>query len=170
MESVKRYESYPAWIVVLSNLNSALIYLSGFLIVIKLGLVYSLIYLFYVSIFEFRVIRYHCINCYYWGKTCGFARGRISALLFKKGDSAVFCMKDFGWKDMIPDILLSLIPLLIGIILLIIKFDLILLFVVLSLLLLTSIGNGFIRGKLTCQYCKQKDLGCPADLLFNKEK
>ncbi|MCD4817605.1 MAG: hypothetical protein K8S23_02810 [Candidatus Cloacimonetes bacterium] len=73
-------------------------------------------------------------------------------------------------KDMIPDILISLIPVVIGIILLIVNFSLILLFILVLLILLTTIGNGFIRGTLVCKYCKQKELGCPADKIFNKEK
>ncbi len=71
---------------------------------------------------------------------------------------------------MIPDILISLIPLIVGIVLLFLKFDLILLSFLVLLLLLTTFGNGFIRGTMTCRYCKQKDLGCPTDELFNKER
>jgi len=26
------------------------------------------------------------------------------------------------------------------------------------------------RGSLTCKYCQQRELGCPADLLFTKKK
>jgi hypothetical protein len=74
-----------------------------------------------------------------------------------------------SWKDIIPDLFVSLVPLATGIVLLIIKFDLIVLFSALLLVSLTTIGNGFIRGKLTCRYCKQRDLDCPADKLFNKD-
>jgi hypothetical protein len=119
---------------------------------------------------EYRVIRYHCINCFYWGKTCGFGKGRLSSLLFKKGDSSKFCIKEMSWRDMIPDLLVLLIPLVIGIILLIIKFDLILLSALLLLLLFSSMGNSFIRGSMTCKYCKQREIGCPAEMLFNKGK
>jgi hypothetical protein len=74
------------------------------------------------------------------------------------------------WQDLIPDILISLIPFVIGIIFLFLKFNVILLSAVLLLLFLTTTGNGFIRGKLTCRYCRQKDFGCPADALFHKAK
>lgn len=170
METAKSYENYPIWIVILSNLLSLLIYGLGFIIMIRLGIIISILYLIYVSIFEFRLVRYHCVNCFYWGKTCGFGKGRVSSWLFKKGDVSRFCVKKMTWRDMIPDILVSLIPLVVGIILLILKFDFILLIAMLLLLFLTTMGNGFIRGTLTCKYCKQKELGCPADTLFNKEK
>jgi hypothetical protein len=75
-----------------------------------------------------------------------------------------------SWKDVIPDLLISLVPLIIAIILMIFKFEFILLIAVIIFMLLTTIGNGFIRGKLTCRYCKQRELGCPADELFNKNK
>ena len=73
------------------------------------------------------------------------------------------------WKDMIPDLLISLIPLLAGIVLLIVQFDIYLLATIVLLAFLTTSGNGFIRGKLTCKYCKQRELGCPAEKLFNKK-
>jgi hypothetical protein len=170
METIKRYESYPIWIVILSNLVLLAIYGLGFLIIFRLELVFSFLYLLYVLLLEYRVIRNHCTNCFYWGKTCGFGKGKLSSLFFKKGDISKFCIKDMTWKDMVPDILVSLIPLVIGLVLLIIKFEIILLAELLVLILLTTTGNGFIRGTLTCKYCKQKELGCPADLLFNKEK
>ena len=74
------------------------------------------------------------------------------------------------WKDMIPDMMVSLIPLVIGIILLIIKFDVALLIAMLVLIFLTTTGNGTIRRKYTCKYCKQQELGCPAEKLFNNVK
>jgi len=170
METVKTYENYPIWVVILSNLLSIAIYALGFVILIRLGLIFSLLYLIYVSILEFRITKYHCTSCFYWGKTCGFGKGRISALLFKKGDISKFCNKEMTWRDMIPDMLVLLMPLIAGIILLILKFDFILLSELLLLLILSTSGNGFIRGKLTCSYCKQRELGCPAEALFNKKK
>jgi hypothetical protein len=169
METGKRYENYPVWIVILSNLLSVVIYGLGFFIMFSVGFIVAILYLLFVIAMEFRVIRYHCVNCFYWGKTCGFGKGRISSWFFKKGDVLKFCTKDMTWKDMIPDILVSLIPLVTGIILLILKFDLILLFAMLLLVFLSTTGNGFIRGKLTCNYCKQRNLGCPAEQLFNKK-
>jgi hypothetical protein len=65
--------------------------------------------------------------------------------------------------------LISLLPFIICIVLLIIKFDFILLFAAIILISLTTFGNGFIRGKLTCRYCKQRELACPAEKLFSKK-
>jgi len=30
-------------------------------------------------------------------------------------------------------------------------------------------GTAMIRGNLVCKYCKQREIGCPAEKLFNKE-
>jgi hypothetical protein len=166
----KSYENYPIGIVILSNFVSIAIYVLGFLIISKTGWIFAFIYLLYILILELRLIKNHCTKCFYWGKTCGFGKGRLSAFLFKKGDSSKFCSKNMTWKDMIPDILVSLIPLLTGIIVLIFNFDFILLFALLLLLILTTSGNGFIRGKLTCEYYKQKETCCSAYELFNKGK
>lgn len=170
MEAIKRYENYPARIVIMSNIVSLGIYGFGFFIIQKTGWIFAGAYLLYILLFEYRLIRYHCTRCYYWGKICGFGRGKLSSWFFKKGDISKFSMKDMSWKDMIPDILISLIPLVTGIVLLIIQFDILLLSAILIIILLTTIGNGYIRGSLTCKYCKQQELGCPADLMFNKNK
>jgi hypothetical protein len=140
------------------------------MITLRLGWIAAVLYLVFILAFEYRLISKHCVNCYYWGKTCGFGKGRLSSLFFKRGDPSKFCDKEMSWKDLIPDLLISLVPLIIGIVLMIIKFDFILLFAVIILIVLTTFGNGFIRGTLTCKYCKQRELGCSADKLFNKEK
>lgn len=170
MEAIKRCDNYPARIVILSNLVSLGIYGLGFFVIQKTGWVFAGAYLLYILVFEYRLIRYHCTSCYYWNKICGFGRGKLSSWFFKKGDISKFCMKDMSWKDMIPDFLITLIPLVTGIVMLIIQFDVLLLSAILIIILLTTIGNGYIRGSLTCKYCKQQELGCPADLMFNKNK
>jgi hypothetical protein len=167
METTKKHDNYPVWMVMVSNMVSVLIYALGFIVMLRLGLLFAVLYLMYVVVLEYRVTRYHCINCYYWGKTCAFGKGRLSSWLFTKGDTSKFCTKNMTWKDMIPDMLVLFIPLITGIVLLIIKFDIALLLALAFLFVLSTSGNGFVRGKLACRYCRQKDLGCPADKLFN---
>ena len=64
----------------------------------------------------------------------------------------------------------SLIPIIVGVILLVIDFSWLILSMVLLLLFLSSVGNGLIRGSLACKYCKQREIGCPAEQLFNRDK
>ncbi len=82
METINRYDNYPARVVILSNLVSLGIYGLGFMIIYRLGLAFSFFYLIYILIFELRLIRNHCTNCYYWGKICGFGKGRVSSWFF----------------------------------------------------------------------------------------
>jgi len=170
METNKTYDNFPLRIVIISNLVSFLIYGSGLIITLRLGWIAAVLYLACILAFEYRLISRHCVNCYYWGKTCGFGKGRLSALVFKKGDPLKFCNSEISWKDMIPDLLISLIPFIIGIVLMIIKFDFILLFALIVILLAATIGNGFIRGSLTCKFCRQRESGCPAEKLFKDDK
>jgi hypothetical protein len=168
MQPPKPYPTFPLTTVLLSNTVSISIYLSGFLITLRLGWIAAVFYLVFILAFEYRLLSTHCINCFYYGKTCGFGKGRLSSLFYKPGDPSKFCSKQATWKDMLPDLLISLAPLLIAIVLMIIKFDLLLLFAALIILGSTTLGNGYIRGTLTCKYCKQRELGCPAEKLFNK--
>lgn len=118
---------------------------------------------------EIRLLKSGCVNCYYYGKICGFGKGRLSALFFKKGDSSKFHEKEISWKDMIPDLLVSIFPLIAGIIILIYNFSWIILVLMVAILILSTAGNALVRGFLTCGKCKQRELGCPAEDLFNKK-
>jgi hypothetical protein len=168
MDTTNKYDQYPVWIVLITNLFSLLVYGLGFLIMFSWTWLAAILYLAFVIILELRVIMFHCVDCIYWGRTCGFGKGRISAWFFKKGDPSKFCSKSMTWKDMIPDFLVTLIPIITGIVLLVINFNLIVLLSIIGLIFLTTVGNSYVRGSLTCIFCKQKDIGCPADQLFNK--
>jgi hypothetical protein len=166
----KTYENYPAWIVLISNLFSIAIFIIGAFIVYQLGLIWMILYILYIIILEFKLIKYHCVDCYYYNKTCAFGKGRLCSLFFRKGSSKNFCKKQMSWKDIIPDFLVSLVPIIIGIILLIIDFNWLILIFIIILFILASMGNSFVRGKLACKYCKQRKIGCPAQKLFEKNK
>lgn len=165
----KGYENYPLWIVIISNCVSFAIYFLGAFIMYRLGAIALIAYLLYIAWLEYRVISSHCVNCYYYGKICAFGKGRISILFFKRGSPEKFNQKQMVWKDMLPDMLVSLVPVVIGIVLMIRHFETIILLAVLFLLLLTTMGNGFVRGTPACRNCKQKELGCPASQLFENK-
>ena len=169
MRSTATFENYPSSIIWQSNILALAVYGAGFYILYRLGWIFSLFYLLGIIAFEYRLLSRHCVDCYYWGKRCAFGKGRISSWFFKKGDTAVFCGKSFTWQDMIPDLMISLVPLLTGIILLILDFDFSVMSAMLLIILLSSAGNGYVRGSLTCNHCKQKEIGCPAAVLFEKK-
>ena len=170
MNDKTRYENYPFWIVALSNLVSIAIYAIGALIIFKPGIVWLVLYILYIAWLEIRLLRKSCVNCYYYGKFCAFGQGKLSCLFFKKSNAEQFSKEQITWKDILPDFLVSAIPLVAGIVLLVIDFNWLLLTLVILLVLLTFAGNGFIRGSLACKYCKQRELGCPAEQLFSKRR
>jgi hypothetical protein len=160
------FEEYPLRIVAVSVLLSLAIYFLGAMILYRLGVVALVVYLLYIAWLELRLMGGHCVDCYYFGKRCSFGRGKLSCLFFKKGDPQKFAQMRITWKSMIPDMLVSLIPLLAGIALLFRKFDRALLAMIVLLFLLSTAGNGFVRSTLACRYCKQRETGCPAERLF----
>lgn len=170
MNDLKFYDNFPAWIVFIANVVTVLLYGLGLFICFRLHWIIGVLYLLYLTSVEFRLVSKHCINCYYYGKICGFGKGWFSAKLFPKGDVSRFCASETSWKDLIPDMLVVLIPLIVGIILLIHDLHWLVLIGIFVIILLTTFGNSYVRGSLTCKYCKQRMLGCPAEKLFEKEK
>jgi hypothetical protein len=166
----KFYENYPVWIVVVSNLVSLLTYFIGAFIIYQIGLVWLALYLLYILVLEVRLLKKSCINCYYFGKTCAFGKGRLSCLLFRKGDAKKFVDCQLTWKDIVPDFMVSVIPMLAAVGLLVMKFDWLVLALLMALLVLGFAGTAAVRTKLACRFCKQRALGCPAERLFGKNR
>jgi hypothetical protein len=170
MEQPKTFENYPCIIIIISNLVSITIYAIGAFIIFQLGLIWLLFYLICIFIFEIRLLKKSCVNCYYYGKFCAFGKGKISSLFFKKGNPDRFIKRNITWKNILPDFLISIIPIIVGIVLLIVNFNWLILLLIVILVILTSFGNGFVRGSLACKFCKQREIGCPAEQLFNRSE
>jgi hypothetical protein len=163
------YENYPFTIILISNLFQFCVYFIGAFIISQIGYFWLIPYFAYILFLEFKLLKTSCVNCYYYGKRCAFGKGKISSIFFKKGNE-LFCQRKITWKNILPDFLVSIIPFTIGIILLILNFNWLNLGLIILLVLLSSFGNGFIRSSLACKYCKQKELGCPAEKLFQKKQ
>lgn len=170
MEQKRFYENYPPQFILISNIFQIIIYIIGAYIIYQFGIMWMFLYLAFILFLEIKLLRKSCVNCYYYGKYCAFGKGKLCSLFFKKGDSKKFSSRKITCKNIIPDFMVSIIPMILGIIRLIINFDWFLLALLLVLFFLVSFGNSFIRGSLACKYCKQKEIGCPAQKLFNKKK
>ena len=169
-EKVNSYENYPSWIVIIATTFSCALYATGAFIMYQLGGIWLFFYCVYLLFLEIRLTGGHCINCYYFWRACAFGKGKISCLFFKRGDPQKFNDMKITWKSIIPDLMVSMIPLIVGLVIVIKDFSWLLASLLVILFLLTSVGNGFIRGQLACKYCKQREIGCPAERLFNKNK
>lgn len=165
---IKGYEKYPIWIVLLSNLINFSVWFSGIYLVSLVNIWLGLIFFLYIVYMELKVCKVGCVNCYYYGKRCGFGKGSLSSLFFKKGDSKKFGERSFSFKDFIPSLLISIIPIIFGVYLLINKFDWFVLILTIWPVLIWFLSNPIIYGKLICPNCKQRGINCLACEYFKK--
>ena len=163
-------ENYPVWIPLLAVLQSMAIYTIGAYLLSGFGLIVVLPYIIFCLWIEYRVLFMSCRYCYYYGKLCGLGKGKLVPLFFKKGNPKVFLEKKIGWRDLIPDMLVFLIPLIGGVIYLFIRFNLLNLVLIAILAILALPCSGFMHSCLLCSNCKQRELGCPAEKLFGKRQ
>ena len=170
MIKTKSYENFPLWIPFIAILVSVINYSIGAVILSGFGIIFSILYLFYCLGAELLVIIRSCKDCWYYGKICGLGKGKIAPLFIKKGDTKKFADRDISMVHMIPDFLVVILPLLGGVMLLLLDFSILVLLLMVVLIVLFFGGTAFIRGTFACKYCKQKDIGCPADAIFNKKK
>jgi hypothetical protein len=164
------YENFPPCLVAVANALPIAIYAAGTYVMAHFGIAAAALYLLYCALMEFRVLAISCRRCYYFGKVCAFGKGKISAWIFKQRDPRPFEEKSISWKDLVPDFLTSILPLLAGGVLLLRQFSWLTLAVLVLLLVLSSAGNAAVRGGFACKHCRQRELGCPAERLFNKGK
>ena len=164
------FENFPTWMALLSSLVSISIYAIGAYVLSGIGILFSILYLIYCLWIEIRVLRVACVNCYYYGRVCGLGRGRVCSLFFKRGDPRKFVEREASLRQILPDFMVSIFPIVGGIILLVRNFTWLLVAMLAILVILSFWGTAVIRGSFACKYCKQREIGCPAEKLFSKEK
>ena len=170
MDDVTPCENYPVSMIFTAVLVNVSIYALGAAILSGFGNIPFALYLFYCLGMEIHVMRKSCVDCYYYGKWCAFGKGKAAPLFFEKGDPRRFSAKQISSKDLLPDLLVPLIPLGGGVALLVLNFSWTVTIMLAALLALSSSGNFFVRSKLACKYCKQRELGCPAEQFFGKQR
>ena len=164
------FESFPWWMVAACNAVGLGIYAIGLYLTFRLGTVYGVLYAAYCVWMEWRLLSGSCRHCYYFGRRCGFGKGWVCSWFFVKDTEKGLGAKSISWRDVVPDFLVSLIPLGFGIALLIRGFSWLVLVLLVMLVVLGSVGTGLVRGQLACKHCRQRELGCPAEQLFRKTK
>jgi len=165
----KSYESYPVSIVFLSSLLTLSIYAVGAYLFYLAHPYLAAAYVFFILLQEYRLVSTHCVDCIYYGRFCAFGRGRICSVFFKKGDPKKFASMNLTFADLIPDMLLSFLPLFAGAYVLVTSFSWLTAALMLLLLVLSSAGNAFVRRNFACKFCRQREIGCPAEKLFDKK-
>ncbi len=130
----------------------------------------AVLYLCYCFWIEFRVLTRSCVDCYYYGKLCGLGKGKLCSLLFQKGDPRRFVEKEVSWAKLLPDFMIFVFPLVGGVVLLVRDFTWLLVAMLAALIILSSGGNAMIRGSFVCKHCRQRQIGCPAEEVFKRNK
>lgn len=168
METIRSYENFPIRLVAAAVLVNVSIYALGSFILAGFGSIMMALYLLYCLGNEVHVMKMSCVDCYYYDKWCAFGRGKAAALFFRQGDPRRFLTKSISRKDLIPDMLVVIFPLVGGIALLIRDFSWGIVIALALLLTLSFGGNYLIRSRVACVCCKQRELGCPAEQFFSK--
>jgi len=167
MEEHKTYENFPLWMPLLASLVSLSTYATGTLILAGFGIAPAALYVLYCAGLEIRIMRKSCVNCYYFGKVCGIGKGRLASVLFTKGDPDAFARDNISWTTLLPDLMVFLFPAVGAVILLVNRLAWGHAVLLAVLVLLVFGGNAAVRSSFACRYCKQRELGCPAEKLFS---
>ncbi len=165
------YESYPVWTALVYYFFSFSVYFAGLYL---LYLIHPLLMLPLIAIIlylEISVLRNGCSRCYYYGKRCVCAKGKVAELFFKKSERK-FNERKLTMKNFIPS-MMPMIAAIVGGGYLVFTGLPALNPVIMALtvwpLLVMSLGNPAIYGKMACPHCKQRQLGCPACEFFMKK-
>ncbi len=154
-------ENYPYRIICLSLTLTTASYLLGSLIFYFIAPLFGLLYLILCGLTILVALKFRCTHCYYYGAWCSFGFGKISSLIFKKGDPNEFKNP----QKVIPTAILSFGTLLLPFIgiggLLLTDFSLFHLSLLVAYVSIGIAPNFLIRGKL-CELCEQGKLGCPS--------
>lgn len=164
------FEKYPLWMVFAYNLALLLVYLAGAYIMSRLHFITGILFIIFVVLVESSVYREGCKYCYYYGKRCVAGRGLIAPLFIKKGNPKKFCEKEITFKDFIPQLIGTIIPMIVGIALLISRgFHLLTLIAMIYPIFSWVVLNPIIYGIIACPHCKQGNKCCPALDFFSKK-
>ncbi|MFC1651561.1 hypothetical protein ACFL24_00185 [Patescibacteria group bacterium] len=169
MKKNQLHENYPLWTIFLVDLPTILVYAIGIYLTLKLGTLWGAFYIIYFLAIEFHLLWSGCRHCYYYNKFCAFGRGKISALLFKKGIPKKFCERKANVTKIIPSLLIRIFPITAGIILLVQEFNWFILILTIVPVLFWFLIDPFTF-KTACSHCKQGKICCPASNFFRKSK
>ena len=156
--------------ILVYNVLMLALYLAGAYITFMLHPIIGVLYIVFLVVMELQTYREACKYCCYHGKACGSGKGVIASLFFKKGDPKKFCERKLSFKDFIPQMLIGMIPFVLGIALLISRgFNPVILLAAIYPLLSWFVVNPLLYGTI-CKHCKQGKNCCPAMEFFNKKK
>jgi hypothetical protein len=162
------FEKYPGWAVFVHWLIFLIVYFASTYIISQFSRFWAGVYILYIILLEIWTYKEGCSICYYYNKRCFSGRGKIAPLFFKKGDPQKFCQKKVTVWNLLPHALVTLLPIIIGVILLIKDFNWLILVLAVIPVLNWFVGNQIVFGKIACPHCSQVRICCPAQDFFGK--
>ncbi len=170
MENPPTYTSFPLRCVVITNAANLLTYSLGAAIMTAAGWWAAAAYLVFCAAFEIDIMARGCVNCYYYGKTCAYGKGRLCAFLFSRGDPQRFAAREISWAALVPDLLIFLIPAVVGAVYLFIDFAWWRVALMGGLFVAFAFRSVAVHILFSCRFCRQREIGCPAEKLFSQEE
>lgn len=160
-------DRYPISTVIFENILIVTWFVTGHLLLKPFSEQGSWLYLGFGFIMAYIVMRIIiCKHCYYYGKRCHTGWGKISALLTSKGETKRFGCGAAGKSIPMFYALMTIIPLIFGIIKLVKSFDFSVL-IVFGIFLTSVILSSVPVRKSACKKCKMKEI-CPGSLSKTK--
>ncbi len=154
-------ELYSRKIICMNLIFIFLSYFIGSLVIFSFNLIAGIFYVILCILTVFLSLKLRCSYCFYYGKKCGFGLGILSKIFFSQGESKEFNNSKNVILVLIFSMCVSIIPVILGIVLLIDNFSVLHLIYFILYILVAFLPNFFIRSKV-CKDCEQGKLGCPA--------
>ncbi len=169
MKEPEAFDKYPVSTTIIFWMVGLLNIMIGIYLLSMINIILSVLFLAYVIIIELQVYREGCVSCWYYGKRCASGRGKIAPKLFRKQDPKRFCEKKVTWKNLLPTVLVTAIPVAAGIYVMFQAFTYLVLGLTIIPLLIWFIGSPLLYGKTVCPHCRQGRICCPANDFFGKK-
>ncbi len=150
--------TYPKYVIIIRWIILALAFALGIYILSDIKEILGIVYVLYSLITLTLILPLsRCVSCFYYGKACNVAWGKVAAYLFPKGDESKYVVH-YNYAIFLH--LLWLIPLLASFFQLLRKRDLLALIIFLSYLFILLVEKVTLK-KLACTRCHQREF-CPA--------
>ena len=161
-------EDYSLIIIFISLIFSLLSYVLGLILTFGFHTFVAFIYLILIFFNLLLSLKLRCSYCYYYDRWCYTGFGKLSAIFFKRGPSSEFKNPRNIYPIAFLSSLLLIFPLIIGILELILTFNLYII-LLLSIYLLITFTPNFVIKRKTCEKCKQRSFYCPIDTKRSKD-
>ncbi|MFX0099794.1 MAG: hypothetical protein ACFFCS_09435 [Candidatus Hodarchaeota archaeon] len=154
-------ESFPVLTIVIGNIITISSVVLGTAVIYFLDFVFSMVYVGLYVLLIILSVRFRCSYCYYCGKRCPSGMGKLVKRKYQSVYNKEFNNSiNYGIVGIFSFAMIML-PIVVGIISLIVSYELIRIAILIFYGIVAFVPNMFLKGD-RCKKCKQGVLGCPA--------